>query len=271
ARLPALPPADVAADRAPARRPRRSRARAAHPGAVCARAAVVKGMILAAGFGSRLRPLTDRTPKPLLQVAGKPLIAYSLALLRAAGIREVVVNLHHRGDEIRAALGDGAAYGVSIAYSAEDPILDTGGGIKRAQPLLQDERFVVLNSDTICDVDLAAVVEWHAARGALATMVLRPDRDAARYGLIEIDARDRIRRFLGQPARVAAPLTPLMFCGIHVFEPAVFAHMDDGRFSSTAITYPRLLAAGCALYGYTYSGYWRVLDTHAGVAEGRWE
>jgi NDP-sugar pyrophosphorylase family protein len=228
-------------------------------------------MILAAGFGRRLRPLTDHTPKPLIPVAGKPLIAYALALLRAAGIREVIVNLHHRGDEIRAALGDGASYGVSIAYSTEDPILDTGGAIKRAQAFLQGGRFVVLNSDVICDVDLRTVVEWHAARAALATMVLRPDREAARYGLIEIDAQSRIRRFLGRPAEIGEPLTPLMFSGIHVFEPDVFSYMDDGPFGINAVTYPRMLDAGCPLYGYTFAGYWRVLDTHAGLAEGRWE
>jgi len=226
-------------------------------------------MILAAGFGSRLRPLTDHTPKPLIQVAGHPLIAYSLALVRAAGIRDVVVNLHHRGDQIRAALGDGARYGVSITYSPEDPILNTGGGIKQAEPYLEGDRFVVLNSDMICALDLRAVIDWHAARGALATMVLRPDPDAAHYGLIEIDAEARIRRFLGTPATVGVPLTPLMFTGVHVLEPAVFAHMDAGRFGINAVTYPRLLAAGCALFGYTFSGYWRVLDTHEGLAEGR--
>lgn len=228
-------------------------------------------MVLAAGFGSRLRPLTDQIPKPLIDVNGKPLIAYSFALLRAAGIDEVVVNLHHRADQVRAALGDGAAFGVSITYSPEDPILDTGGAIKRAQPLLQDGRFVVLNADIICDLDLRDVVAWHGARGALATMMLRPDRDAARYGIIEIDDQHRIRRFLGRPAVVDVPLTPLMFGSVHVFEPEVFAYMEEGRFGINSTTYPRLLAAGCPLYGYTFTGYWRVLDTHEGLAEGRWD
>ena len=228
-------------------------------------------MILAAGFGTRLRPLTDRTPKPLLQVGGKPLIAYALALLRAAGIREVIINLHHRGELIRAALGDGSGYGVSLTYSEEDPILDTGGAIKRAQAFLEGGRFVVLNSDIICDLDLRDVIAWHGARGAVATMVLRPDREAARYGVIEIDAEARIRRFLGTPAAVDGPLTALMFAGVHVFEPTVFAHMDSGRFGINTTTYPRLLAADRPLYGYTFTGYWRVLDTHAGLAEGRWE
>lgn len=228
-------------------------------------------MILAAGFGRRLRPLTDRTPKPLVLVNGKPLIAYALALLRAAGIRQVIVNLHHRGDQIRAALAEGAAYGMSITYSEEDPILDTGGAIKKAQPFLQGHRFVVLNSDIICDLDLRDAVAWHGTRGALATMVLRPDREAARYGLIEIDASGRIRRFLGKPREVDASLTPLMFAGVHIFEPEVFAYMDAGSFGINATTYPRLLAAGRPLFGYTFRGYWRVLDTHQGLAEGRWE
>jgi NDP-sugar pyrophosphorylase family protein len=228
-------------------------------------------MILAAGFGNRLRPLTDRTPKPLLHIAGKPLIAYSLALLRAAGIRDVIVNLHHHGDDIRAALGDGSAYGVSITYSPEDPILDTGGAIKRAQSFLQDDRFVVLNADIICDVDLRAVTAWHAQRGALATMVLRRDPDVVRWGAIEIDAQCRIRRFLGVPREVAEPLTSLMFASVHVFDPGVFAYLDDGVFGINRVTYPRMLTAGCPLYGYEYNGYWSALDTHERLAEGRWD
>ena len=228
-------------------------------------------MILAAGFGSRLRPLTDRTPKPLITVGGHPLIAYPLALLRAAGIREVVINLHHLGAQIRAALGDGSTYGVAITYSEEDPILDTGGAVRRVQPFLGGDRFVVLNSDTIADLDLQALLAAHHAAGALATMVLRPDREAARFGLIEVDAENRIRRFLGQPAHVDVPLTPLMFGGVHVFEPDVFQYMSDGCFGITRQTYPAMLAAGCRLAGYRFNGYWRVLDTHAGLAEGRWE
>ncbi len=228
-------------------------------------------MILAAGFGSRLRPLTDRVPKPLVQAGGHPLIAYPLALVRAAGIRDVVVNLHHHGDQIRAALGDGAAYGVRIRYSEENPILDTGGAIRHAEALLGGEPFVMLNSDVVIDLDLRSLIDWHLARGALATMVLRPDSDAAHYGLIEIDARQRIRRILGQPPAVAEPLTALMFTGVHVFEPALFAHLGHGSFSITRHTYPAMLAAGCPLFGYVFDGYWRALDTHAGLAAARAE
>jgi NDP-sugar pyrophosphorylase family protein len=225
-------------------------------------------MILAAGFGSRLRPLTDRIPKPLIDVGGHPLIAYSLALLRAAGIGEVVINLHHLGDQIRAALGD-QAYGVRIIYSPEDPILDTGGAIRRAERWLAGDRFVLLNSDMLIDLDLPPLFAWHAAHGGLATMVLRRDAEASRYGIIEIDAAHRIRRFLGTPAAVPQPLTPYMFTGVHVFEPRVFDYLEHGSFSSTRQTYPRMLAAGEPLFGYVFDGYWRVLDTHDGLADGR--
>ena len=228
-------------------------------------------MVLAAGFGRRLRPLTDRVPKPLLLVGGAPLIAYPLALLREAGIHEVLINLHHLGAQIRDALGDGSAYGVSISYSEEDPILDTGGAIAKARPFLGGGTFAVLNSDTVMDLGLADVITTHRRRGALATMVLRPDRDAARYGIIEVDPEQRIRRFLGQPAQVPGPLEPLMFAGVHVFEPEVFDFMEEGRFGINRKTYPAMLAAGRPLFGHRFDGYWRVLDTHAGLAEGRWE
>lgn len=228
-------------------------------------------MILAAGFGSRLRPLTDLTPKALIPVAGKPLIAFPLALLREAGIREVLINLHHLGDQIRAFLGDGSAYGVSIQYSEEHPILDTGGAIKNAEHFLRGDTFVVLNADTIIDLCLADLIEWHRRKASLATMVLRPDPDAARYGEIEIDAAGRIRRFLGLPVSVPGPLTPLMFAGVHVFEPQVFEYMERGRFGITRVTYPKMLSEGQPLFGYVFHGYWRVLDTHAGLAEGRWD
>ena len=104
-------------------------------------------MILAAGKGTRLRPLTDAIPKPLIDVAGEPMIAFPLRLLRAAGIEEVVINLHHLGDQIRRTLGDGRAYGVRITYSEENPILDTGGAIAAVRRFLEHDTFVVLTQD----------------------------------------------------------------------------------------------------------------------------
>jgi NDP-sugar pyrophosphorylase family protein len=225
-------------------------------------------MVLAAGRGTRLAPLTDTTPKPLVPVAGRPFLEHILDLLRAGGIREVVVNLHHLGHVIAEHLGDGARFGMSVRYSWEDPILDTGGGIKRAEALLRGEPFVVTNGDSLLELRLQDVIAAHEARGALATLVVRPDPDAARYGLIELDAQDRVRRIVGlPPGDVTEPLRPFMFPGLHVFQPGIFEWMDAGvAFSVTRMTYPRMLAAGVPVHGFVTNARWINIDTPDAIA-----
>jgi len=226
-----------------------------------------RAMVLAAGRGTRLAPLTDTIPKPLVRVAGRPFLEHILEFLGAAGIRDVVLNLHHLGRRIEEHLGDGARFGLRIRYSWEDPILDTGGGIKRAEPLLAGEPFVVLNGDSLLELRLAEVVERHRERGAIATMVVRPDPDAARYGLVELDADDRVRRITGQPPAAPSPLRPFMFPGLHVFGPAIFGWMDAGAaFSVTRVTYPRLLEAGLPVQGFVTSARWVNIDTPEALA-----
>lgn len=225
----------------------------------------MKAMVLAAGLGTRLRPLTLDRPKPLVTVHGRPLITYNLALLRHYGFTDVVINLHHRGEALRAELGDGNAYGLRIRYSTEDPLLDTGGALKNAAPLLDDApAFLVLNGDTILDLPLDALVAAHRARDALATLVVRRDPRQDAYGLVEIDATERVRRFLGVPPNVEGTLTPYMFAGAHVLSRRVFDYMpESGAFSMTRLVYPRMLAAGEPLYGFPFAGFWRVVDTIA--------
>jgi NDP-sugar pyrophosphorylase family protein len=226
-----------------------------------------RAMILAAGRGRRLAPLTDSIPKPLVPVAGRPLIEHILEFLRAGGITEVVVNLHHLGQRIADQLGDGARFGVRIRYSWEDHILDTGGGIKRAERLLAGEPFVVINGDSLLEIRLQDVVAFHRERGGVATMVLRADAEAARYGLVETDAEDRVRRIVGRPARVTGALRPFMFAGLHVFEPVIFSWMEpDVPFSVTRVTYPRLLTADVPVYGLVASGRWVTIDTPDALA-----
>lgn len=229
----------------------------------------MRAMILAAGLGTRLRPLTDDCPKPLIDVGGRPMIAYPLALVREAGISEVAINLHHLGGQIRATLGHGENHGVRITYFEEDPILDTGGGIAAARDFLAGDEFVVLNADTLTELPIADMIEFHRKHESTATMFLRDDPDASRYGLVEIDERQRIRRILGQPAEVGKPLRGLMFGGVHVFSPRVFDYMPAGIYSITKQTYPRLLEAEEPLYGYVFNGTWKLLDTPEGLAAGR--
>lgn len=235
----------------------------------------MRAMILAAGKGTRLRPLTDAVPKPLIDVAGRPMIAYPLELLRRAGIRDVVVNLHHLGGQIRAALGDGHTYGLHIIYSEEDPILDTGGAIAAARDHLSGDTFVVLNADTFIDMRLQDVIEFHHRHAALVTMVVRADPDATRKDDIGVDAAHRLRRILGHCHAADAPVSPSLprffYAGIQVFHPRIFDYLPRGVYSITSDVYPRLLAADEALFGYVHQGYWRVLDTPGDLADGRRE
>jgi len=224
-------------------------------------------MVLAAGLGTRLRPLTLDRPKALVEVAGRPLIAYNLLLLRHHGITDVVINLHHHGEALRTALGDGSHFGVHILYSPEEPLLDTGGAIKNAEALLADDDFLVLNGDTIIDLPLDRLIAAHRTRAATATLVLRRDPEQVRYGLVEIDSAGRIRRFLGWPETVAEQLTAYMFAGVHILSPRVLRYMPErGAFSVTRETYPALLAAGEPLYALPFDGFWRAIDTAADLA-----
>ena len=235
----------------------------------------MRAMILAAGKGTRLRPLTESVPKPLLEVAGRPMIAFPLQLLREAGIEEVVINLHHLGQQIRRRLGDGKAYDVRITYSEEDPILDTGGAIAAAREFLGRGTFVVLNADTVINLRLHDVIDFHRQRRATATLVLRPDPDAARQDAVLIDAAQRMHSILGHHrdggAVDAVPRNRMMYAGVMVLEPRVFDYMDQGIFSITRDVLPRLLVADEPVFGYVHSGYWRVLDTPADLAAGRAE
>ena len=227
-----------------------------------------RAMVLAAGHGRRLAPLTDRVPKPLVPVGGRPMLEHVLEFLRTGGIDEVVINLHHLGGQIEATIGDGARLGLRVRYSREPAILDTGGGIKQAEPLLAGEPFVVANGDSLLDEPLADVLAFHRARAAFATVVVRPDAEAARYGLLELDAGDRLRRITGlPPGPIEEPLRPFMFPGLHVFEPGIFDWMDaGGAFSITRTTYPRLLTAGLPIYGYVSHARWVTIDTPQALA-----
>ena len=224
-------------------------------------------MVFAAGQGERLRPLTNNIPKALVPVAGRPMIEYPLLLLRHYGIREVIINLHHLGEQIETYLGDGAKLGLKIAYSREQELLDTGGGLLKAKPFLQDGTFIVVNTDVLIDLQLADLIDFHRAKKATATLVLRPDPLADRYGSIDIDSDGSICRFLQakKPGAPAGPHTKLMFTGVQIVEPKLFdymtAHGAAAKFGTTKDTYPKMLLAGETLFGYRFDGFWQDVGT----------
>jgi len=227
-------------------------------------------MVLAAGRGTRLAPLTDEAPKALLEIGGRPMIEYPLRMLAAAGVEQVIVNLHHLGERIRARLGDGARYGLRIRYSPEDPILDTGGAVAHARPLIGDEPFAIANCDALLDPDLEALWRLHEERGALATLVVRSDPRAESYGALDLDSTGIVRRFLGNPESVDVPLEQRMFCGVHVLSPDIFTHLPAVRvFSITRDFYGPLVVSGARLCGFDYRGYWRDLGTPESLSAAR--
>ncbi len=229
----------------------------------------MRAMILAAGFGTRMQPLTETLPKALVPVAGRPLIEYTLLFVKSRGIEEVVLNLHHLGHLLRDALGDGSAYGLRITYSLEDPLLDTGGGIKKAQPFLAGEPFLVLNADTILDFDLTAFLATHRQTRAIGTLLLRPNPNEATYGLIETNRTGAVRRIRGEPSEggIKEPLSAFMFTGCQVLAPRIFEAMPaDRAFSTTHELYPRLIRAGETLQGVVHAGPWMVVDDMEGIA-----
>lgn len=233
----------------------------------------MKAMVLAAGQGVRLRPLTETVPKALVPVAGRPMIEYPLRLLRYYGISEVVINLHHFGEQIAAYLGDGARLGLKIRYSIEAELLDTGGGLLKARPFLEDGAFIVINTDVLIDLPIPEVIAFHRQTNAAATLVLRPDEFADRYGSMEVDSCGRICRFLHARAPAASRATgpKLMFTGVQILEPKVFDYMQaDGgqrKFGTTKDVYPKMLLAGAALCGYRFDGFWRDLGTPERINE----
>ena len=224
----------------------------------------MKAMLFAAGLGTRLRPLTDTLPKCLVPVNGRPMIDYPLLLLRHHGIREIVVNVHHHAERVEEYLGDGSRFGVDVVYSREPVLLDTGGGLLGARSFLDQDTFVIINSDVLIDLRLDETLRFHRERGAAATLVLRKDPRAEVYGAIWTDAEGRIRKLLHHdaPGDGAGALEQYMFTGVHVVEPRIFRYMEGPEpFSITRATYPRMLTGGEPLYGFPFDGDWQDLGT----------
>jgi mannose-1-phosphate guanylyltransferase len=231
-------------------------------------------MILAAGLGTRLHPLTSICPKPLVPLILQPMLGHLLVQLRQYHVHEVVINLHHHAEQLRQWIGDGRQWGfrrVHVSYEPE--ILGTAGAIKKAETVLRNAPFCVINADVLAAIDLEAVWQWHRQRQAVVTMVLRPDPDAHRYGAVVMDGDNRVCHINGQPES-KAHLTGevLMFTGIQVLSPEIFAAIPSGQCISTAAeTYPKLIADAAMVYGYRYDGYWIDIGVPARYRQAHWD
>ncbi len=191
----------------------------------------MKAMILAAGFGTRLFPLTIDRTKPAIPFLGKPLVGYVAEYVAKFGVTDIVVNLHHQPQSVIAALGTGSDFGVTIDYTIEQPdILGTAGALDNARQYLKDDTFLVVNGKIITDIDIAAALDTHRRSGAIATMILKPNHKREKFTIVNTD-----NGFVTGFGDDATPVTeeelrdveheittPLMFTGIHIMEPRVF-------------------------------------------------
>jgi len=216
---------------------------------------ITKAMVLAAGFGTRLRPLTYETPKPLLPLHESRLIDYPLELLEEGGITQVVINLHHLGEQIREYVGNGSQYGFKVAFSVEQPkILGTGGGIKNVQEFMDNDPFIVINGDTLIKANLKKLIERHMESGAAATMTLMKIRDGDTYQPVDIDPQGFVTGFgKGEHFYVGLQIVSKEF--LDTLPPAgkESCLVEDG--------YKPFIAGGGKVATYIYEGYFNDVGT----------
>ena len=236
----------------------------------------MKAMILAAGLGTRLRPLTNDRPKGLVEVAGRTLLEITVARLRQFGVSEIIINIHHFADKVIEYLKTKNNFGLRIEISREDILLDTGGGLKKAAWFFLEDGiagapFIVHNVDVISDIDLGGLVEFHRQSQALATLAVQ-QRETSRYLLfdkqMQLCGRWFVKEQKTEMARAAHHVEPLAFTGIHVVSPRLLQMIDEEGAFSIIQTYLRLTGRGEKIIGSRVDkAYWRDLGKPENVAQ----
>lgn len=216
----------------------------------------MRAIVLAAGRGERMRPLTDVTPKPLLEVAGRALIAWQIDRLVAAGVNDIVINVSHLGVQIERALGDGGAFGARIAFSRESSALETAGGIALARPMLGTEAFLAVNADVYCEYDLRRLVDagrrlQSAERAAQAHVVLVPNPEHNSRGDFDLDPHGRV---------AVGPERPYTFSGLAVYRPDFFDGVEAGERRPLGPMLREAASRG-GLAGERFDGLWTDVGT----------
>ncbi len=220
----------------------------------------MKGLILAGGKGTRLRPLTINTPKPVVPVANSPFLLYQIDLMRTAAITEIILSLSYQPRKIEDLLKDGSDFGVWIRYAVEGTPLGTGGAFKNAEEHIS-ETAVVFNGDVLTAIDLAAVIAHHRAKRAIATIVLTPVENPSAYGLVEINAEGWIQRFIEKPGPDEITCNTIN-AGIYVFEPQVLKYMPKGEpYSFERGLFPTLLEHKEPVMSFVLDKYWIDIGT----------
>jgi len=236
----------------------------------------MKAAILIGGQGTRLRPFTLESPKPLLPVLNRPFLEYQFRVLRAHGVREAVLCTSYRAEDFKRAFGDGRRLGLKLRYVRETIPLGTGGALKNAEKYLGGGTSLILNGDVLNAFDIRAFLRFHRARRAEISIALSRVKDPTLYGLVLTDEKGFVRRFLEKPSWDEVE-TNTINAGAYLFEPSVFAHLPPGKtYSLERGLFPERLAQGAKLGGWVAPGYWidigtveKYLQVHLDILEGR--
>lgn len=214
-------------------------------------------MVLAAGLGTRLRPLTDLISKPMAPIVNRPVMEHIIRLLAKHNFTDIVCNLHWYPDEIRNYFIEGSRWGVNIVYSYEKKLLGTAGGVKNVEDFFGDNAFLVISGDALTDIDLTAAAEFHKSKGGVATLILSEVDDTSQYGVVLVDKNNKIKGFQEKPLSGEAE-SNLANSGIYFFEPEIFDYMPPrGNFSDFGKNvFPGLLKKNIVYYGYRHDQYW---------------
>jgi mannose-1-phosphate guanylyltransferase len=221
----------------------------------------IRAMVLAAGVGSRLDPLTQQLPKPLVPLANRPVMEHILNLLKRHGIRDVVSNVHYLGEKIPQYFGTGASLDMNLSFLHEQKLSGDAGGVRACRQFLEGDTFIVLMGDLITDMDLTYVIQQHKEKGALATIALKQVEDVERFGVAVTNKDGFISGFQEKPAREEAA-SNLASTGVYVFEPQIFEHIakqGDAFFGKQL--FPQLVANGLPVLGVQVWAYWSDVGT----------
>jgi NDP-sugar pyrophosphorylase family protein len=216
----------------------------------------MKAVIIAGGLGTRLRPLTHNTPKPIVPVANRAFVIHQIEHLIKHGVDEVILNLHYLSNEIKKALGDGRRWGIKIHYSIERTPLGTAGAVKHAEKYFDDGPMVIFNGDVLTDINISKVVNFHREKKALVTLTLTEVEDPTAFGLILMDKTGRVKQFLEKPSWDMVTAKTIN-AGIYVVDPKIFKKVPKGKpYMFERDLYPALLEEGAPIYGYLSNAYW---------------
>jgi NDP-sugar pyrophosphorylase family protein len=231
----------------------------------------MQALILAGGKGTRLRPLTVYTPKPIVSFLNRPFLLYQIEILQRAGIENITLSLSYQPDKIEQILGDGSDYGVNLRFITEPSPMGTGGAYKFAANDIR-ETTIVLNGDILTDLDISKIVEFHKAKKADATIVLTPVENPSAYGLVETDKENRVLRFLEKPKpeELNELTVNTINAGIYILEPNILDLIPEGKnYSFEYNIFPDLLENQKAFYAYILDkNYWRDIGNPASYLQG---